>query len=92
MGARRLECTQGEWVRRQLLAGRSLAYPDLIVACGGRGGWRLGAVIRKLRQDGWPVRSIPIAGGCQANPPVRYSIPAGWNPGGGGPVQLGLQI
>lgn len=88
MGARRLNGTQRSWVKRELLAGKTLTHPDLISACGGRGGWRLGAVIHKLRGEGWPVKSAPIAGGCEANPPVRYSVPAGWQPGG--PVQLEL--
>lgn len=86
---RRLDCTQGEWVRRRLLDGRTLVHGDLIRACGGFRGHRLAAYIHKLRrQQGWPVDSTALSGATGPNPPVRYSIPLGWKPGD--PVQLGL--
>ena len=92
--ARRFDCTQVEYVRRQLLAGVVLSHPDLIKACGGRGGWRLGAVIHKLRKEhGWPVESRPMPNpgpDTELNPPVAYSLPPGWRPGG--PVQLSLPV
>lgn len=87
---RRFNGTQQAWVKAQLISGRSLTHPDLIEICGGCGGWRLGAIIHKLRADGWPIHSTAIAGGCEANPPVKYSIPAGWRPNG--PAQLGLPL
>ncbi len=91
MGARRLDCTQTEWVRRQLLDGRPLTHPDLVTACGGRGGWRLAALVHKLRGDGWPIESRPMPNpgpDTDLNPPVVYRLPAGWRPGG--PVQQAL--
>lgn len=85
---RRLNSSQGEWVKAELLSGAKLMHTDLIRVCAGRGGWRLGAIVHKLRGEGWPIHSRAIAGGCHANPPVQYSIPAGWKPGG--PAQLAL--
>lgn len=90
---RPLECTQSEWVRRQLLDGRRLAHPDLVQACGGRGGWRLAALVHKLRGDGWPIESRPMPNpgpDTDLNPPVTYQLPPGWKPGG--PAQLGLPL
>lgn len=87
--ARRLKGTQADWVKARLLDGEALDHSDLIRACNGCGGWRLGAVVHKLRKGGWPVESRPLAGtGCEANPAVCYVLPPGWRPGG--PVQLGL--
>lgn len=88
---RPLDCTQSEWVRRQLLDGRHLAHPDLVQACGGRGGWRLAAVIRALRKKGWPIESLPMPNpgpDTGLNPPVVYRLPPGWKPGG--PAQQAL--
>ena len=93
MGARRLEGTQRQWVKRQLLDGRRLAHQDLMKACGGRGGWRLAAVIHKLRGEGWPVESRPMPNpgpDTDLNPPVVYRLPPGWKPGGA--AQLGLPL
>jgi len=92
--ARRLDGgSQLDWVRRQLLSGVELAHPDLIKACGGRGGWRLGAVVYRLRREGWPIQSHPMSNpgpATELNPPVCYSIPVGWRPGG--PVQQELPL
>ena len=82
---RRLEGTQGEWVRRRLLAGKTLAHLDLVEACGGRGGWRLAAYVCQLRRDGWPIESRPMPApgpNTDLNPPVAYRLPPGWRPGG----------
>ena len=90
---RRLDCTQREWVRRQLLSGVALAHPDLVEICGGRGGWRLAAYVHQVRREGWPIESRPMPNpgpDTELNPPVCYSVPAGWRPGGG--VQLGLPL
>lgn len=81
----RLNGTQTAWVRRQLLNGVALSHPDLIKACNGRGGWRLGAVIHQLRREGWPIQSRPMPNpgpDTELNPPVCYSVPVGWRPGG----------
>ena len=80
----RLNCTQGQWVRRQLLSGVAISHPDLVEACGGRGGWRLGAHIHRLRREGWPVLSSPMPNpgpDSDLNPPVSYRLPTGWRPG-----------
>lgn len=93
MPKQRLNSTQGEWVKRQLLAGKALAHPDLVKACGGRGGWRLGAHIHRLRRDGWPIESRPMANpgpDTGLNPPVSYQLLAGWKPCD--PIQLGLPL
>jgi len=90
---RRLECTQGEWVRRELLAGRSLAHPDLVKACGGCAGWRLAAVVHKLRGDGWPIESRPMPNpgpDTGLNPPVVYRLAPGWRPGDSPQLRLPL--
>lgn len=90
---KRLDCTQREWVKRQLLSGAALAHPDLVKACGGRGGWRLAAIVHLLRGDGWPIESRPMANpgpDTDLNPPVVYRLPVGWKPGG--PVQLSLLV
>ncbi|MDS4040826.1 MAG: hypothetical protein RKP20_06580 [Candidatus Competibacter sp.] len=90
---RQLDGTQGEWVKRQLLAGKAIAHPDLVKVCGGRGGWRLGAHIHRLRRDGWPIESrlMPNPGpDTDLNPPVVYRLQAGWRPGG--PVQQALPL
>jgi hypothetical protein len=76
----RLNTTQLHWVKTQLLAGVVLTHQALIKVCGGRGGWRLAALIRVLRKRGWPIKSTPIDGGCKANPAVGYWLPKGWRP------------
>lgn len=91
--ARRLECTQVQWVKRQLLSGSPLAHPDLVKACGGSAGWRLGAHIYRLRKEGWPIESRPMPNpgpDTDLNPPVVYRLPAGWRPND--PAQLGLAL
>lgn len=93
MKKRRLDSTQGEWVRHQLLAGKALAHPDLVNICGGRGGWRMAAHIHRLRREGWPIESRPMPNpgpDTDLNPPVVYRLRAGWKPGG--PVQQELPI
>ena len=90
---RPLECTQGEWVRRQLLAGRSLAHPDLVKACGGCAGWRLAAHVRSLRKKGWLIESLPMPNpgpDTGLNPPVVYRLPPGWRPGDSPQLRLPL--
>lgn len=49
--ARRIEGTQRDWVKQRLLAGKRLNHLTLIADCGGRAGWRLGAVIHELEND-----------------------------------------
>lgn len=49
--AARFECSQQEWVKQQLFAGKRLNHLNLIADCGGRAGWRLGAVIHALSND-----------------------------------------
>lgn len=92
MARRLLNGTQSEWVKRQLLAGDRLIHCDLIAACNGRGGWRLGAHIHRLRKEGWPVISteLPTTNANQFGAPVVYSLPEDWKPGSGGPAQLEL--
>ena len=55
---RRLSGTQLATVKAELLAGKALNHSDLIAACYGNGGWRLGAIIHTLardKQDPWPI-------------------------------------
>lgn len=88
----RLNGTQDAWVKRQLLSGVALSHPDLITACNGRGGWRLGAVIHKLRREGWPIEARPMPNpgpDTGLNPPVVYRLQSGWQPGADGPAQQG---
>ena len=88
---RLLNCTQGEWVKRQLLDGRRLAHRDLIRICGGRGGHRLAAHIWNLRhREGWEVNSTVLPGAAGPNHMVNYSVPPGWHPNG--PSQLALPL
>lgn len=49
--AKRFEGTQRDWVKQRLLAGHRLNHLNLIKDCGGRAGWRLGAVIHALARD-----------------------------------------
>lgn len=51
MTRRRIDRTQGAWIKHQLLAGQRLTHTNLINDCGGNGGWRLGAVIYRLARD-----------------------------------------
>lgn len=91
MSKRRLDGTQGEWVKRQLLAGKPITHADLIQVCGGRGGHRLAAHIWNLRhQDNWPVASTVLPGAGGPNPMVCYTVPTGWRPGAF--VQLELSV
>ncbi|MDS4019563.1 MAG: hypothetical protein RKR03_03495 [Candidatus Competibacter sp.] len=94
MSARRLDGkTQLGWVKARLLSGAALAHPDLVSACGGRGGWRLAALVHRLRGDGWPIESrlMPNPGPDTAlNPPVVYQLQAGWRPGA--PIQRALPL
>lgn len=90
---RRLDGTQGAWVRRQLLAGVALSHYDLVKVCGGRGGWRLAAIVYRLRREDWPIESQPMPNpgpDTDLNPPVVYRLPPGWHPNG--PAQLGLPL
>lgn len=85
--------TQLSWVKARLLSGVALAHPDLMKACGGRGGWRLAAIIHQLRGDGWPIESRPMPNPgpeTHLNPPVAYRLPPGWRPGD--PVQQALPL
>ncbi len=55
---KRLSGTQLATVKAELLAGKALNHADLIAACGGNGGWRLGALIHSLssdKQEPWPI-------------------------------------
>lgn len=93
MGARRLKGTQAAWVRMRLLAGDVISHLDLVMVCGGRGGWRLAAIVHRLRGDGWPIESrlMPNPGpNTDLNPPVVYRLQTGWRPGG--PVQLAFPL
>ncbi|MFZ1494736.1 MAG: hypothetical protein WAU60_15175 [Candidatus Competibacter denitrificans] len=90
--AHRLNGTQGEWVKRRLLAGERLIHTDLIDACNGRGGWRLGAHIHRLRVEGWPIRAtaLPTQNENGFGAPVAYSLPPGWRPGSSEQLELTL--
>ena len=83
---RRLKGTQRQWVEKALLSGKSLKHTDLIKACGGTGGWRLGAVIHELATDNWPIQRRYEAGRRVAT----YWLPAGFKPGE--PFQLVLPL
>ena len=56
---RRITGTQLATVKAELLAGKSLNHADLIAACNGNCGWRLGAIIHSLSSDKqdepWPI-------------------------------------
>ena len=54
----RIKGTQRDWVRQQLLAGKRLTHTSLISNCGGKAGWRLGAVIYEIAND--PDEPLPI--------------------------------
>lgn len=56
---RRIDRTQREWVKQLLLSGKKLNHLTLIADCGGKAGWRLGAVIHALAND--PRDPLPIA-------------------------------
>lgn len=90
--ARRPNGTQGEWVKRRLLAGQRLIHSDLIDACNGCGGWRLGAHIHRLRTEGWPIRStvLPTENENGFGAPVAYSLPPGWRPDNSMQLELTL--
>lgn len=89
--ARRLNTTQLHWVQAQLLAGVPLTHEALIKACGGGAGWRLAALIHRLRnEENWPIKSVPIGGGCTANPAVAYRLPKGWRPDSSTQLELTL--
>lgn len=55
---RRIDRTQREWVKQLLLSGKKLNHLTLISDCGGKAGWRLGAVIHALAND--PTDPLPI--------------------------------
>lgn len=92
--ARRLNGTQGEWVKSRLLAGERLTHSTLIDACNGRGGWRLGAHIHRLRVEGWPIRAtaLPTENENGFGAPVAYSLPLGWKPDSPVPTQLEMPL
>jgi hypothetical protein len=52
---RRIEGSQLEWVKELLLSGKKLNHVNLIQYCGGKAGWRLGAIIHLLCKMGWPI-------------------------------------
>ena len=56
---RRIDRTQRERVKQKLLAGERLNHLTLIADCGGKAGWRLGAVIHALAND--PIDPLPIS-------------------------------
>ena len=75
--------SQKQWVTSQLLAGGSINHADLITACKGFGGWRLGSHIHRLRRDGWQIDSVPMIDADQTQnlqPPVKYRLKPGWLP------------
>ena len=86
---RRIDGTQKEHGKAQLLAGKRLNHADLIQDCGGKAGWRLGGIIYDLKND----KKEPWVIECSysgANGMATYWIPKGFKPGG--PVQLGLPL
>lgn len=86
---RRLEGTQRQWVEKTLLSGKKVTHTDLIKACGGNGGWRLGAYIHALAKDErepWPILRAYSGNRRMAT----YQLEKGFKPGG--PAQLGLPL
>jgi hypothetical protein len=86
---RRLDGTQKEHVKAKLLAGKRLNHTDLIQDCGGKAGWRLGAIVYDLvndKKEPWLIERAYSG----ANRMATYWIPKGFKPGG--PVQLGLPL
>ena len=89
MRRRRLEGTRRQWVEKMLLSGKAVSNTDLIAACGGQGGWRLGAYIHALAKDKeepWPI--LRAYSGNQRM--ATYQLEKGFRPGG--PLQLGLPL
>lgn len=85
---RRLSGTQLATVKAELLAGKALNHADLISACNGNGGWRLGAIIHTLssdRNDPWPI--VRRYSGNQRM--ATYTLAPGFKPGN---RQLGLPL
>ncbi len=86
---RRLEGTQRRWVENMLLSGKAVTHTDLIKACGGQAGWRLGAHIHALaknEQEPWPILRA-YSGNRRI---ATYQLEKGFRPGG--PLQLGLPL
>ena len=74
--------SQKQWVTAQLLSGNAINHADLINACRGFGGWRLGSHIYQLRKDGWQIESIPLTDTEEPTiqKPVEYRLKPGWQP------------
>lgn len=74
--------SQKNWVISQLMTGHAINHGDLISACRGFGGWRLGSHIHRLRRDGWPIESIPLSDNDEPTiqQPVKYQLKPGWQP------------
>jgi len=83
---------QGAWIRRKLLAGAHLSHTDLIQECKGRGGWRTGAHIHRLRKEGWPIIStaLPTSNENGFGAPVVYYLKPGWKPDSSTQLELTL--
>ena len=86
MARRRLTGTQRKWIEQALLSGKPLKHTDLIHACGGAGGWRLGAYINLLSNEKWPIQRRYEG----LRRVATYSLPAGFRPGE--PLQLSLPV
>ena len=77
---RQLSGTQLATVKAELLAGKALNHADLIAACNGNGGWRLGALIHALssdKTDPWPI--LRTYGGTRRI--ATYRLAPGFKPG-----------
>lgn len=84
---RRVQGTQLEWVKDLLLSGKRLNHVNLIQDCGGKAGWRLGAIIYVLCKElGWPIQRHYQG----ARRLATYWLPAGWRPGKA--TQLSLPV
>ena len=72
-----------DFARRMLLERQELTHQTAI---GAGHGWRLAAIIYKLRKRGWPIFTYKDGRGI-----AHYRLAAGWYPGKENPHKAGNQ-